>query len=85
MLMDVNIFWRVLKLVYSMQYAACNVRGELAECVPVLGIWHAHAHSVKKVYEHFMPFFAALDNRTIAMSCRLFLLCWFSPRSSCSD
>ena len=61
MLMDVNIFWRVLRLVYSCQYIGCNVMGELADCVPVLGIWHAYAHCVKKVYEHFMPVFAALE------------------------
>ena len=47
MLMDVNIFWRVLKLAYSVGNVQCNVVGAL--CVPVLGVWHAYAHSVKKV------------------------------------
>ena len=58
---DVNIFWRVLRLVYCSQYITCNVMGELADCVPVLGIWHAYAHCVKKVYAHFLPLFAALE------------------------
>ena len=61
MLMDVNIFWRVLRLVYCTQYVSCNIRGELAECVPVLGIWHAYAHSLKKVYDHFLPLIATLE------------------------
>ena len=61
MLLDVNIFWRVLKMVYTNQYLQCNVRGEMSEVVPVLGIWHAYAHSVKKVYEHYLPLFAALE------------------------
>ena len=61
MLMDVNIFWRLVRLVYCVQYTSCNMLGELADCVPVLGIWHAYAHCVKKVYQHFMPLFAALE------------------------
>lgn len=60
-LADVNIFWRVIRLVYCVQYAHLNIRGELAECMPVLGIWHAYAHAVKKVYEHFLPWWAALE------------------------
>ena len=61
MLRDVNIFWRVLRLVYCTQYVQCNVLGEMMDCVPVLGVWHAYAHCIKKVYDHFLPVFAALE------------------------
>jgi hypothetical protein len=61
LLVDVNIFWRVLKLAYSVGNVQCNVVGAINQCVPVLGVWHAYAHSVKKVYEHFLPWWAALE------------------------
>ena len=61
MLMDVNIFYRVLRLVYCQQFQSANVLGALPECVPMLGVWHAYAHSLKKVYEHFLPWWAALE------------------------
>ena len=60
-LMDVNIFWRVLRMVYCTQYAKLNMAGELTEVVPVLGVWHAYAHCLKKVYNHFLPWWAALE------------------------
>jgi hypothetical protein len=37
MLMGVNIFWRVLRLVYCTQYMRCNVVGEMLECVQECG------------------------------------------------
>jgi hypothetical protein len=62
LLMDVNIFWRVLKLVYAVQKVPANVMGCLRECVPLLGVWHAYAHSLKKVYERFLQWWACLEN-----------------------
>ena len=38
-----------------------NIRGSLRECAPVLGAWHAYAQALKKVYEDFLPWFAALE------------------------
>ena len=61
MLMDVNIFWRTLRLVYNEAHVRANVGGALQQCVPVLGIWHAYAHCCKKVYQHFMPWWACLE------------------------
>jgi hypothetical protein len=61
LLMDVNIFWRVLKLAYGFHNLQYNVSGTLQDCVPVLGIWHCYAHCLKKVYERFLPWWAALE------------------------
>lgn len=61
LLMDVNIFWRTLRLAYANEYAEHNVRGALDAFCPVLGIWHAYAHSLKKVHEVFLPWWAALE------------------------
>lgn len=60
-LMDVNIFWRTLKVLYCTTYVEHNTRGALHDFLPVLGVWHAYAHSVKKVYDHFLPWWAALE------------------------
>jgi hypothetical protein len=62
MLMDVNIFWRVLKMCYAFQNLQYNLLDGLKECVLVLGVWHAYAHCLKKVYERFMPWWAALEH-----------------------
>ena len=61
MLMDVNIYRRTLKLVYTKGNIHANVAGLLDSCLPVLGVWHAYAHCCKKVYEHFMPWWACLE------------------------
>jgi hypothetical protein len=29
--------------------------------MPVLGVWHAYAHCIKKVYEHFLPWWACIE------------------------
>ena len=62
MLMDVNIFWRLMRLAYAFQNLQHNVLGCLKECVPLLGVWHAYAYCLKKVYERFLPWWAALEN-----------------------
>ena len=61
MLMDVNIFWRTLRLVYTQTNSGANVAGTLHNCLPVLGIWHAYAHCCKKVYQYFLPWWACLE------------------------
>jgi hypothetical protein len=64
MVMDVNIFWRVLKLAYAFGNLEHNLLGALRECVPMLGVWHAYAYTLKKVYSRFLPWWAALENAT---------------------
>jgi hypothetical protein len=61
LLMDVNIFWRILKLAYAFHHLPHNVRGIMKECTPVLGVWHAYAHCLKKVYERFLPWWTCLE------------------------
>lgn len=61
MLMDVNIFWRTIKLAYCSAHVSHNIRGALDQVCPVLGVWHAYAHCVKKVYDAFLPWWACIE------------------------
>ena len=61
LLCDMNIWWRVAKVVYNREHAASPVRGALRDICPVYGIWHAYKVCVTALYKAFSPFFICLE------------------------
>ena len=61
LLCDMNIWWRVAKVVYNREHAASPVRGALRDICPVYGIWHAYKACVTALYKAFSPFFICLE------------------------
>jgi hypothetical protein len=60
LLMDVNIFWRTCRMVYGATHLKANLIGGLHECPPIMGLWHAYAHCLKKVHQRFLAWMAPL-------------------------
>ena len=63
-LADVDIFYRVLKLMLGETWAAYPVRQYLEGLPLLFGVWHGYKHAVKNCYQHFLPFWAALQYDT---------------------
>ena len=57
LLCDMNIWWRVAKVVYNREHVASAVRGALRDICPVYGIWHAYKACAIALYKAFSPFF----------------------------
>ena len=64
LLMDVNIYYRLLKLLYHKKLLRFNVRGAMSQHPLVFGIWHAYAHCVKRTFTMFKSVWAALEYPT---------------------
>jgi hypothetical protein len=58
---DINVFYRVVKFVYSRDTQHFNLRAALAGVTPCFGVWHAYAHCVKRVHQVFLPWWTALE------------------------
>ena len=61
LLCDMNIWWRVAKVVHHREHAASPVRGALRDICPVYGIWHAYKVCVTALYKAFSPFVICLE------------------------
>ena len=61
LLVDENIHYRLLRLMYSSHLQHCDV-GDVLQRVPlVYGVWHAYKHTVVCVYRAFFPLLAQLE------------------------
>ena len=61
-LLDIDIYWRVLKLVYVQSNgAAYPIRNALGRVVPFFGIRHAYKHCVTSADRTFAPYMAAIE------------------------
>ena len=61
LLCDMNIWWRVAKVLYHRKHAASPVRGALRDICPVYGMWHSYKVCVSASYKAFSPFFVCLE------------------------
>lgn len=61
-LLDVDIYWRVLKLVYVQTSGSqFPIRRAMRQIIPFFGIWHAYKHCVTCAYRVFLPFIVPLE------------------------
>lgn len=61
LLLDVNVYWRTLKLMFSSAYDGLGAARALRRHPLVFGVWHAYKHLVVKTHEVFRPWWDALD------------------------
>ena len=58
---DINIYYKLLKMVYGRSTSDLNIRSCLAPITIVFGSWHGYKHAVEKTYEAFRPLITALE------------------------
>ena len=96
-LMDVDLWWRVVKVVYlETNGRAMPIRSAMTRFVPLFGIWHAYKHCVQAAYQKFLPFLVPLEyekfvahpettnvftNPALIATERLLLATYFASRS----
>ena len=61
LLVDENIHYRVLRLMYSTTFAAYDMRRYLADVPLVYGIWHAYKHTLLVVFRAYLPVLVHLE------------------------
>jgi hypothetical protein len=60
-LCDVKPYYSVLKAMYSRTHVDQNLRGELHHMPFVLGVWHAYAHAIRRVWSAFRPWWTCVE------------------------
>ena len=66
--MDINIFWRVMKLIYHHSTAGVALRPALSGICPLFGLWHAYKQCINLTYKKFAPFFVPVEYDTYLSS-----------------
>lgn len=66
LLVDIDIYYRVSKLAYSLSYVEWNVRGALRGVMPIFGLWHAYTYCVRKCHTVFRSFWVWLETPGLA-------------------
>ena len=61
LLVDENIHYRVLRLLYATPFQDYDVRRYLADLPLVYGIWHAYKHTLLVVYRAYLPVLVHLE------------------------
>ena len=64
LLVDVDIFYRILKLMLSETWVAYPVRASLVGRPLLFGVWHGYKHCVTRCFQHFLPFWVAIQSPT---------------------
>ena len=55
-LSDVNVFYRILKVMHTKTFWMCGASRALARHPLLFGVWHSYANLVKKTYHVFRPY-----------------------------
>ena len=58
---DVNIYYRLVKAMYSINHVHLNIRGQMHHRPLLFGIWHAYAHAVKRTFDRFRSFWCYIE------------------------
>jgi hypothetical protein len=58
---DVNVYYRTLRCLYSVNYVDCNARHALKDHPLLFGVWHGYAHCLRRLYATFRPWWTALE------------------------
>lgn len=61
-LCDVNIFWRILRLMFSQSYVCLDVHASLRDVPLVFGMWHCYVHCIRRVWAVFRPWWMAVEH-----------------------
>ena len=88
LLLDVNIFWRVQKLLYSRGFVTSSVQLAVRDLPLVFGAWHGYVHCVKRTFRTFRSWWACLEQhvaRHCAILCFPFNPPWFACCSKISS
>ena len=64
LLCDVNLYYRLMKLVYGRGYAQWDVAHGLRFTPPVFGCWHLYKHCATLVWRAFLPYVVFLNHGT---------------------
>ena len=65
LLVDINIHYRLLRLMFNRAYVEWDVLGDMMQSPPVFGVWHAYKQCCKVVRREFFSCFAYLEKGTI--------------------
>lgn len=60
-LVDVNLYSRCMKLMYSTTYTSLDIRSWFRSHPMHFGIWHAYKQCVHAVYNAYLPFFVYME------------------------
>ena len=60
-IVDVNVYYRLLKLLYHKSLMKVNLRGAMSQHPLLFGLWHAYAHCVKRTFAVFKLCWSALE------------------------
>ena len=60
LLVDINIHYRLLKMLYGSSYAQWPLTRMLRPSPPLFGVWHAYKDCVLNVFRAFHPIFVFL-------------------------
>jgi hypothetical protein len=60
-LCDVNIYWRIARIMYSMSYAEADTMYALKGHPMIFGVWHCYVHCVRRVWTVFRPWWMAVE------------------------
>jgi hypothetical protein len=61
LMVDINIYYRILKLMYSRSYYHVDFRSYMSGLPLCLGVWHSYKYCVASFFTAFLPFVTALE------------------------
>ena len=64
LLVDVDIFYRIMQLMLSKTWAAYPVWMTLAGHPLLFGVWRGYKHCVTRCFQHLLPFWVAIQSPT---------------------
>ena len=64
LLVDVDIFYRIMKLMLSETWVAYPLRQYLQGHPLLFGVWHGYKQCVTRCFKHFLPFWVAVQSPT---------------------
>ena len=65
LLLDINIYYRILKASYSLTHFHLNLPHSLHYFPPVFGVWHAYSHCVRRTCAMFLTLWSCLEYPTL--------------------
>lgn len=60
-LCDVNIFWRIQRMLYSQSYVHLDVHAGLGSMPIIFGVWHCYVHCIRRVWAVFRPWWMPIE------------------------
>ena len=64
---DINIYYRMLKAMYSLSSVSMNIHGAMFHHPLLLGCWHCYVHCVKRVHHVFQSVWSPLEYQNLLL------------------